>query len=116
MRLALYQGRRCAGKTSDARPLKHTHYILEESSHFFYMPRLAMSYAQYVVHMWKTTVHNSEKMVCYLFSLFATRSSTTPGSASVDVSPRLLCSLAAILRRMRRMILPERVFGRAGAN
>ena len=35
------------------------------------------------------------------------RSVTTPGSARVDVSPRLSVSLAAILRRMRRMILPD---------
>jgi antitoxin HicB len=45
-----------------------------------------------------------------------TRSSTTAGSASVEVSPRLEGSSSAILRRMRRMILPERVFGRPGAN
>src|SRR5690606_15518710 len=45
-----------------------------------------------------------------------TRSSTTAGSASVDVSPRFSKSFAAILRRMRRMILPERVFGRPGAH
>src|SRR5207302_718792 len=37
---------------------------------------------------------------------FFTRSSTTAGSASVEVSPRLLKSFSAILRRMRRMILP----------
>src|SRR5690606_6624736 len=42
---------------------------------------------------------------------FMTRSSTTPGSASVLVSPRLEMSFSAILRRMRRMILPLRVFG-----
>ena len=33
-----------------------------------------------------------------------------------DVSPRLPNSSSAILRRMRRMILPDRVFGRLGAN
>ena len=38
---------------------------------------------------------------------FFTRSSTTPGSASVEVSPRLPMSFSAILRRMRRMILPS---------
>jgi ATP-dependent DNA helicase PIF1 len=43
-----------------------------------------------------------------------TRSSTTAGSASVEVSPRLPGSSSAILRRMRRMILPERVLGRPG--
>ncbi|KMQ53429.1 hypothetical protein ACS96_28575 [Pseudomonas aeruginosa] len=41
---------------------------------------------------------------------------TTPGSARVEVSPRLSSSLQAILRRIRRMILPERVFGRLGAH
>src|SRR6266513_2085352 len=50
------------------------------------------------------------------FCRLPTRSSTTPGSASVEVSPRLPYSSSAILRRMRRMILPERVFGRLGAN
>src|SRR3954451_2259847 len=44
------------------------------------------------------------------------RSSTTLGSARVEVSPRLPNSFSAILRRMRRMILPERVLGRPGAN
>ncbi len=43
-------------------------------------------------------------------------SSTTDGSARVDMSPRSSNSLAAILRKMRRIIFPERVFGRAGAN
>jgi hypothetical protein len=52
----------------------------------------------------------------FLFCRFVTRSSTTVGSASVEVSPRLPYSSSAILRRMRRMILPERVFGRLGAN
>src|SRR3954452_9248109 len=47
---------------------------------------------------------------------FLMRSSTTVGSASVDVSPSAPNSFSAILRRMRRMILPERVFGRPGAN
>src|ERR1019366_117874 len=47
---------------------------------------------------------------------FLTRSSTTEGSARVEISPRLLMSPSAILRRMRRMILPERVLGRPGAN
>ena len=44
------------------------------------------------------------------------RSSTTAGSASVDVSPKFEKSSSAILRRMRRIILPERVLGRPGAN
>ena len=39
-----------------------------------------------------------------------------PGSARVEVSPRLPKSFSAILRRMRRMILPERVLGRPGAH
>src|SRR3546814_8258080 len=47
---------------------------------------------------------------------FATRLSTTDGSASVVVSPRLLVSPSAIFRRIRRMILPERVLGRPGEN
>jgi hypothetical protein len=51
-----------------------------------------------------------------LFCRLLTRSSTTAGSASVEVSPRLPNSSSAILRRMRRMILPERVFGRLGEN
>src|SRR5690348_11205530 len=41
------------------------------------------------------------------FFAFLTRSSTTDGSARVDVSPKLWISPSAILRRMRRMILPE---------
>ncbi len=45
-----------------------------------------------------------------------TSSVTTPGSANVDVSPSASVSLAAILRRIRRMILPDRVFGSAGAH
>src|SRR5260370_29713729 len=52
----------------------------------------------------------------FLFWRWRTRSSTTAGSASVEVSPRLPGSSSAILRRMRRMILPERVLGRPGAN
>src|SRR3546814_18095678 len=47
---------------------------------------------------------------------FATRLSTTDGSASVVVSPKLLVSPSAIFRRIRRMILPERVLGRPGEN
>ena len=49
-------------------------------------------------------------------TLFATSSSTTAGSASVLVSPSPSTSFAAILRKIRRMILPERVFGRPGAH
>src|SRR5262245_48670722 len=51
-----------------------------------------------------------------LFWRLFTKSSTTAGSASVDVSPRLEKSSSAILRRMRRMILPERVLGSPGEN
>ena len=50
------------------------------------------------------------------FCLLSIRSSTTAGSANVEVSPRLEKSSSAIFLRMRRMILPERVFGRPGAN
>src|SRR3954470_21248448 len=52
----------------------------------------------------------------FLFCRFSTRSSTTAGSASVEGSPRLLGSSLAFLRRIGRMILPGRVFGRPGAN
>jgi len=45
-------------------------------------------------------------------------SSTTLGSARVEVSPNSSLSVvpAAILRRIRRMILPERVLGNPGAH
>ena len=36
--------------------------------------------------------------------------------ASVEMSPSWSGAFSAILRRMRRMILPERVFGRPGAH
>ena len=52
----------------------------------------------------------------YRFKRSFTSTGTTSGSASVEMSPSWSCSLAAILRRMRRMILPERVFGRPGAH
>src|SRR5688500_15490864 len=45
-----------------------------------------------------------------------TKFSTTDGSASVEISPSWSCSFAAILRRIRRMIFPERVLGRLGAH
>mmetsp|Transcript_2388 Transcript_2388/g.3153 ORF Transcript_2388/g.3153 Transcript_2388/m.3153 type:complete len:243 (+) Transcript_2388:458-1186(+) len=51
-----------------------------------------------------------------LLARFSIRSSTTDGSARVEVSPREPKSFSAILRRMRRMILPDRVFGRPGAH
>ncbi len=54
---------------------------------------------------------------CYERTIrLSTSCATTPGSASVEMSPSASCSLAAILRRMRRMILPERVFGSPGAH
>lgn len=46
----------------------------------------------------------------------AIRSSTTEGSASVEVSPRLLRSFSAILRKILRIILPDRVLGNPGAH
>ena len=46
----------------------------------------------------------------------ATRFSTTEGSANVLVSPSEPSSFSAILRKMRRIILPERVFGNPGAH
>src|SRR6267154_1623307 len=52
----------------------------------------------------------------FLFCRLSTRSSTTAGSAKVEVSPRLPNSSSAILRRILRMILPERVFGSDGEN
>src|SRR3954471_9619704 len=44
----------------------------------------------------------------------ATSASTMVGSASVDVSPKPSVAPSAILRRIRRMILPDRVFGSDG--
>ena len=46
----------------------------------------------------------------------STSDATTDGSARVEVSPSWSGAFSAILRRMRRMILPERVFGRPGAH
>ena len=51
-----------------------------------------------------------------LFWRLSIKSSTTPGSASVDVSPRLEKSSSAIFLKIRRMILPDRVLGKPGAN
>ena len=42
--------------------------------------------------------------------------STTEGSANVLVSPSESSSFSAILRKIRRMILPERVLGNPGAH
>ena len=49
-------------------------------------------------------------------SILLMRSCTTAGSASVVVSPSSAVSRVAILRRMRRMILPDRVLGRSGTS
>jgi hypothetical protein len=48
------------------------------------------------------------------FATISLMSSTTAGSASVVRSPSWSPSPATILRSTRRMILPERVFGRSG--
>jgi len=42
--------------------------------------------------------------------------STTPGSNNVEVSPKLPNSPSATFRKMRRMILPERVLGNPVTN
>ena len=47
--------------------------------------------------------------------LFAIRLSTTVGSAKVETSPIWSVSPVAILRKILRIIFPERVLGRAGA-
>ena len=43
-------------------------------------------------------------------------SSTTDESASVEISPNESISSAATLRKIRRIILPERVLGKLGAH
>ena len=48
-----------------------------------------------------------------LLDIFSIRTSTTVGSARVDVSPRASISPLATFRRMRRMIFPDRVRGNA---
>src|SRR3546814_16531115 len=50
------------------------------------------------------------------FSAPSLISSTTAGSSSVVISPTLDVSPSAILRRIRRMILPDRGFGRPLTN
>ena len=42
--------------------------------------------------------------------------STTSGFSKVLISPKLEVSLLAILRRIRRIILPERVLGNPDVN
>ena len=60
----------------------------------------------------RMTVNLGPPYALLRFCRLLTRSSTTAGSASVDVSPRLPYSSSAILRKIRRMILPDRVFFR----
>src|SRR5436190_4633943 len=43
-------------------------------------------------------------------------SSTTPGSSKVEVSPNCSNSPSAIFRKIRRIILPLRVFGKPDTN
>src|SRR6185312_9775085 len=64
------------------------------------------------------SVHLSSRRALHalLFWRLAIRSSTTEGSASVEVSPSAPKSSSAILRKIRRMILAERVLGKPGAN
>ena len=50
------------------------------------------------------------------YKAFSTISSTTNGSNNVDVSPKFETSPSAILRKIRRIILPERVFGKPDTN
>lgn len=61
--------------------------------------------------------HTMPSLRCNHFFLFCLTLSmilsTTLGSLSVDVSPKLSSSPLRILRRMRRMILPDRVLGRS---
>ena len=66
--------------------------------------------------MLRSTSILSSLLAYALLARFSTNPSTTLGSARVDVSPRLDTSFSAILRRILRMILPERVFGRPGAH
>ena len=61
---------------------------------------------------WSSSNWAAEFAYCFPF----TNASTTCGSAKVETSPIWSVWFSAILRRMRRMILPERVFGRPGAN
>src|SRR5207245_11508697 len=60
--------------------------------------------------------HKIEKNLQLQRYAYLTRSSNTYESAIDDETPRQETSPSAILRRMRRMILPERVLGRPGAN
>ena len=60
--------------------------------------------------------HHYPLTTVFPYFLPSTSESTTPGSASVEVSPRSEISPSAILRRTRLIILPERVLGSAGVN
>ena len=51
-----------------------------------------------------------------MFFLFSTKLSTTVGSARVVVSPNWSYSFAAIFLSILLIILPDLVFGKAGAN
>jgi len=51
-----------------------------------------------------------------VYCLSSIKLCTMEGSAKVEVSPNELKSRSAILRRIRRIILPDRVLGSAGAN
>ena len=65
---------------------------------------------QYMQQQHVKAVHaNYSWFVC--LCLF-TMSATTAGSAKVEMSPKSSGRLEAIWRRMRRIIFPERVFGR----
>jgi len=63
---------------------------------------------------WHPGVESVCRLASHCFPL--TKASTTAESASVVMSPIWSVWSSEILRRMRRMILPERVFGRPGAN
>ena len=57
---------------------------------------------------------NSEFFCFYNFPFLI--SSTISGFKSVEVSPKLEKSPSAIFRKMRRIILPERVLGKPETN
>jgi len=64
----------------------------------------------------RSTIHSDCKAVYFPRPFFSfTSVSTTPGSASVVISPSASNSSAAIFLKMRRMIFPDRVFGSPGA-
>ena len=52
----------------------------------------------------------------FFYNLLSIILCTTSGFKSVDTSPKLSSSLCAILRKIRRIILPERVLGNPGAH